>query len=110
MPRYSKNEVVLVHYPFSNLSGSKVRPAIVVSAPHVSQDVIVIPLTSKTSPLLTGEFILTDWGKAGLNVPSATKRGLYTVHQNLIAKSIGKLSDTDARSLEGSLRDWLGLK
>jgi mRNA interferase MazF len=110
MPRYSKNEVVLMHYPFSNLSGSKVRPAIVVNTPHISQDVIVVPLTSKTSPLLASEFILIDWSKAGLNVPSAVKRGLYTVHQSLVAKSIGNLSDADASSLESSLRDWLGLK
>jgi len=65
---------------------------------------------SQTSPLLAGEFILTDWSKAGLNVPSAVKRGLYTVHQSLVAKSIGKLFDADASSLESSLRDWLGLK
>ena len=110
MPRCSKNEVVLVHYPFSNLSGSKVRPAIVVNAPHASQDVIIVPLTSRTAQLLAGEFALADWSKAGLNVPSAAKRGLYTVHQNLIVKSIGKLSDADANSLETSLRDWLGLR
>jgi mRNA interferase MazF len=110
MPRYSKSEVVLVHYPFSNLSGSKVRPAIVVNSSHISQDIIVVPLTSKTSQLLAGEFILADWNKAGLNVPSAVKRGLYTLQQNLVAKSIGKLSDADAGSLESSLRDWLGLK
>jgi mRNA interferase MazF len=110
MPRYSKNEVVLVRYPFSNLSGSKVRPAIVVSAPHVSQDLFIVPLTSKVSPLLVGEFVLTDWSAAGLNVPSAAKRGLYTVHQSLIVKYVGILSDTDAKSLETSLRDWLGLK
>lgn len=110
MTRYSKNEVILVHYPFSNLSGSKVRPAIVVNTPHVSQDVIIVPLTSKISPLLAGEFILKDWSSAGLNVPSAVKRGLYTVHQNLVAKSIGRLSDADANSLDNSIRDWLGLK
>jgi mRNA interferase MazF len=109
MPNYSKNEVILVRYPFSNLSGSKVRPAIVVNDPHISQDVIIVPLTSKLSPLLAGEFVLTDWKAAGLNVPSAAKRGLYMVHQSLVLKSIGKLSDTDASSLENSLRDWLGL-
>src|SRR5712692_7492889 len=37
MPNYSKNEVILVRYPFSALSGVKVRPAIIVNAPHVSQ-------------------------------------------------------------------------
>jgi mRNA interferase MazF len=110
MPSYSKNEVVLVRYPFSNLSGSKVRPAVVVNAPHTSQDIIIVPLTSKTSPLLAGEFMLADWKAAGLNVPSAAKRGLYTVHQSLVMKSIGKLSAADALILESSLRDWLGLR
>ena len=33
MPNYSKPEVVLVRYPFSDLMGAKVRPAVVVSAP-----------------------------------------------------------------------------
>jgi len=46
MPSYSKNEVILVRYPFSALSGVKVRPAIIVNAPHVSQDVFIVPLTS----------------------------------------------------------------
>ncbi len=109
MPSYSKNEVILVRYPFSNLSGSKVRPAIVVNDPHISQDVMIVPLTSKVSPLLAGEFVLADWKASGLNVPSAAKRGLYTVHQSLAMKSIGKLSDRDASSLETSLREWLGL-
>ena len=109
MQSYSKNEVILVRYPFSNLSGSKVRPAVVVNEAHISQDVIIVPLTSKISSLLASEFVLADWKAAGLNVPSAAKRGLYTVHQSLIMKSIGKLSDVDANSLENSLRDWLGL-
>ena len=68
-----------------------------------------MPLTSKVSSLLAGEFALTDWQTAGLNVPSAVKRGLYTVHQSFVLKSIGMLSDADASSLENSLRDWLGL-
>ena len=97
MPSYSKSEVILVRYPFANLAGSKVRPAVVVNAPHNSQDVIIAPLTSKVSPLLAGEFVLADWQAAGLNVPSAAKRGLYTVHQSLIMKAIGKLSDVDAK-------------
>lgn len=89
MSSYSKNEVILVRYPFSNLSGSKVRPAIIVNAPHASQDVIIVPLTSKISPLLAGKFVLVDWKAAGLNIASAAKRGLYTVHQSLVIKSVG---------------------
>ncbi len=36
MPNFSKNEIVLVGYPFSDLSGVKVRP-VVVNASRISQ-------------------------------------------------------------------------
>ena len=109
MSNYSRGEVVLVRYPFSDLSGSKIRPAVIVNTPHVSKDVFILPLTSKTTSLLAGEFILKDWQQAGLNVETAVKRGLYTVHQNLITQSVGTLSDVDLNALDDALRLWLGL-
>ena len=108
MPNYSKNEVILVRHPFTDLSGIKVRPAIVISALHASEDVFIVPLTSRTVSLLAGEFVLTDWSKAGLNVTSAVKRGIYTVGKELVIKSIGKLSASDSKRLERSLHEWLG--
>jgi mRNA interferase MazF len=51
MPSYSKNEVILVRYPFSNLSGSKVRPAVVVNASHLSQDVFIVPSRRENSSI-----------------------------------------------------------
>jgi mRNA interferase MazF len=109
MASSSKNDVILVRYPFSDLSSAKVRPAVVVSAPHVSQDIFIVPLTSRTSSLLVGEFLLADWTAAGLNVPTAVKRGLYTVHQALMLKTVGRLTQRDAEQVERSLRAWLGL-
>ncbi len=64
MPSYSKNDIILVRYPFSDLSSSKVRPAVVVNAPHISQDIFIVPLTSKTTSLLEGEFVQTDLGSS----------------------------------------------
>ncbi len=109
MPTYSKGSVVLVRYPFSDLTSAKVRPAIAVSTSHQSQDVFVVPLTSKTDRLLTGEFVMNDWKEAGLNVASAVKRGLFTIHQDLIIKKVGAISSQDASQLEQSMRAWLGL-
>jgi len=109
MPSYSKNEVILVRDPFSALSGVKVRPAIIVNAPHVSQDVFIVPLTSRTTSLLAGEFVLADWAAAGLHVPTAVKRGLYTAHETLILKRVGRLTPTDTEQVDRSLRQWLGL-
>ena len=108
MPNYSRHDVLLVRFPFTDLSGAKVRPAVVVHAPHSSQDSFVVPLTSRLATLQAGEFVLQDWAKVGLNVPTAVKRGIYTIHPSLIVKFIGQLSATDSRSLERSLREWLG--
>lgn len=109
MQNYSKNIVILVRYPFSDLSNAKVRPAVIVNAPHSSQDILIVPLTSKTGSLLDGEFVLDDWAAAGLNVVTAVKRGIYTVNGSLVIKTVGKLADVDIEKLEQSLRTWLGL-
>jgi mRNA interferase MazF len=109
MPSFSKNEVILVRYPFSDLTAAKVRPAVVVGATHPSEDYLVVPLTSRTTRLRAGEFTMSDWRASGLNVPSAVKHGIYTIHESLILKSVGRLSASDAQRLEQSLRQWLGL-
>lgn len=109
MPNYSKNNVILVRYPFSDLSAIKVRPAVIVNSDSSSQDYFIVPLTSRTYSLFPGEFILNDWQVARLNVPTAVKRGIYTIEQSLIIKLIGELSAKDTKALEASLRLWLDL-
>jgi mRNA interferase MazF len=54
MPSFSKGEVILVRYPFSDLTGAKVRPSIVAGEAGVFDDCLIVPLTSKTGRLRTG--------------------------------------------------------
>lgn len=108
MPSYLRHEVVLVRYPFSDLTNIKVRPAVVVGS-AIRGDLLIVPLTSRASGLAAGEFTLADWGGAGLNVPSVLKRGIYTIHTSLVLKSVGRLSASDIANLESSLRTWLEL-
>ena len=110
MPTCLRNDIVLVRYPFSDLLGTKVRPAVVVNAPHRSRDIFVVPLTSRIGSLLDGEFVLSGWTAAGLHVPTAVKRGLYTAQGSLVIKRVGQLTGRDAADLELSLRSWLGLQ
>jgi mRNA interferase MazF len=107
MPNFSKSAVVLVRYPFSDLSNSKVRPAVIVGTQKESRDLFIVPLTSRLFSLLSGEFVLSDWRGSGLNVPTVVKRGLFTIDSGLILKTLGKLSLNDANQLDGSLRLWL---
>lgn len=109
MQNFSRNDVVLVSYPFADCIGNKVRPAVIVSGAHRSQDVVVVPLTSRADRLGAGEFLLGEWQAAGLNMASVVKRGLFTVHKAFVVKRIGALSGMDMLRIDDSLRRWLAL-
>jgi hypothetical protein len=59
--------------------------------------------------MIEGEFSLADWQGAGLNVASVVKRGLYTIHESLVIKMVGRLGTDDTRRIDAALRQWLGL-
>jgi mRNA interferase MazF len=56
---------------------------------------------------LINDVVLESWELSGLNVSSAVKRGLYTIHQNLILKRVGQLTQLDQTKLASSLKSWL---
>ncbi len=109
MTNYDRGDVVLATLPFSDLTGIKQRPAVVVSAPHPSVDLLLLPLTSQLDHLQPGEFALADSKAAGLLFPSAVKRGLFTLDKTRINRRFGRLTTTDRERLDGALRLWLGL-
>ena len=83
---FSRNDIVLLPIPFSDLTSSKVRPAVVVGmAPHHG-DLFLAPITSRVNQ---GEFALKGWRSCGLNVPSAVKGQLATVESKLVRKTVG---------------------
>lgn len=107
---YSKGDVVLLPYPFTDLQATKVRPAIVVAAEDGKySDVFVVPVTSRISALNSGEYVLKNWSSAGLNVPSAVKRGCVLVDTALILKKVGTCSKPDVTALNRALKQWLEL-
>jgi len=66
----SCHDVVLLPVPFSDLSSSKVRPAVVIGLGTYPGDLFVVPITSQ---LPNTDFPLQDWRSAGLNVPGGVK-------------------------------------
>ena len=109
MTSYDRGDVVLATLPFSDLTGIKQRPAVVVSAPYPSVDLLLLPLTSQLEHLQLGEFALADWKAAGLLFPSAIKRGLFTLDNARINRRFGRLATADPQGLDRALRLWLGL-
>ena len=89
--------------PFSDLTGIKKRPAVVVSAPHSSVDLFLLPLTSQLENLQPGEFALAEWEGAGLLFPSGVKRGLFTLDKTCINRRFGRLAIADQSECDSTL-------
>lgn len=104
---YSRNEIVLLPIPFTDLSSRKVRPAVVVGHSRHPGDLFVAPITSQ---LQNAAMPLQDWSAAGLNVPCGIKSQIATIEDRLVVKSVGKLSARDQATLNSALRDWLKLR
>jgi len=109
---YSFGAVVLVPFPFTDQSGSKKRPAVVVNSAGYQaarRDLVIMAVTSQIRPRPAyGEFLVRDWKKAGLVAPSAVKPVLATIEKRLVIKKLGQLQPPDVRSLRASLEQILG--
>ena len=102
----SRNDVVLLPVPFSDLSSRKVRPAVVIGREARHGDLFIVPITSQTANIDTA---LLEWQSAGLNVACGIKAQLATVSETLVLKAVGRLSKRDQAALDQRLRSWLSL-
>jgi len=107
---YARGDVILVPFPFTDLSTTHVRPAVVVSsrAYNAGADVIVAMITGQPHARAT-DCSLRDWKQAGLIQPSWMRAKVATLTQSLVQFSPGRLSPRDLRAVDKRLRLALGL-
>ena len=111
----ARGDIVLVPFPFTDLTGRKVRPAVVVSPDPQGADVVIVFISSASATALAP----TDWAlpasqrdfaQTGLKVSSVFKCGkLLTLHRSLILRRLGRVSPAIQRELDARLKRAIGL-
>ena len=111
-------DIVLVPFPFTDLSRQKARPALVVSPPHFSArspDTILAAISSKV-PEVASEFEIViqqdspEFALTGLRVSSVIRVAkLVTMQQSLIFSTLGKLSKPVLRLFDEAIARAVGL-
>lgn len=94
-----KGKVVLIPFPFDDLSATKVRPAICLTNPIGKYNHIILALITSQIPtdLLETDIVLNtshpDFRTSGLRKPSTIRLDhLMTVRKSLIRRELGALS------------------
>lgn len=113
MTTWRRGDVVLVPIDFTDRSGTKRRPAVVVSGDRynaASPDVMIASITGNFRGVRhPGDHPLADWREAGLLRPSLVQAKIATVEATIIERRLGALSAGDLAALDRGLRDALAL-
>ena len=109
---FSFGDVVLVPFPFTDQSGTKKRPAVVVSSHGYNssrRDIVIVAITSQVRvPLAFGEAMVADWQGAGLVKASVLKPVFTTIEQALVIRTMGALSIADGKTLREVVGEVIG--
>lgn len=104
MERFVKGEVVVVPFPFSDLSNSKNRPCLVLAG-LLGIDIIICEITSQSRKDADAISLKQkDFQKGSLNIDSWIKPSkLFTPEISMIKYKIGKVKQSKIKEVEEQL-------
>ena len=116
-PNVNKWDVVLLSFPFTDLSATKVRPAVVVSPDtynSTSQDAVVILITTNTTRSSAFDLLIAkshpEFLQTGLRYDSAIRIDkIFTLSKRLVVMSLGRFGPVLIGEVEKQLRLFLQL-
>ena len=111
MTTFKRGDTVLVKFPFSEGTGFKKRPGLVISSDDYNearQEVIIAGITGNIERVLFGDTVLDEWREAGLKYPSLIAGIVQTIKNDMIVHRLGIVSEPDRRSVDENLKKSMG--
>ena len=106
---------MLTQFPFTDLTGTSLRPALVVSAGQIGQDIVLVGISS----VLRGVLAPTDYavdashpefGLTGLRMTSVFRlHKLATVERSVVVRRLGRIGPQLQAEVDNLLRVVLDL-
>jgi mRNA interferase MazF len=107
---FKKGTVVLIPFPFTDLSGKKIRPGIIISKGKVGQDIIVVFVTSASKSRAKHTIVLSPTQTNGIKVPSQVVCSkIATLETKIVLGELGSLTHTQIHAIDSEVEKVLGL-
>lgn len=102
---YKKGTIILVPFPFTDLSGSKVRPAIIVSHNLRGDDVVVLFISSQIKHRGTHDIAIKPDTHNGLKLSSLIKcTKIATLDKKIVLGELGRVSPAIQKKIDQTLK------
>lgn len=112
MINYNQGDVLLVDFSFSEGTGSKKRPALIISSDNYHkkrQEVIIMAITSNINRVLFGDTKINKWKEAGLLFPSVVTAIIRTIKAKTALRKLGTLTKQDFHSIKENIEKVIGI-
>jgi len=98
-------DVVVVPFPFSEKTGSKRRPALVLSNASFNRSghTVLAMITTREHHPWPGDCSINDFKDAGLPLQCMVRLKLFTLDNRVILRRLGRPSDADRARIEANL-------
>jgi mRNA interferase MazF len=104
-------DVAVVPFPFTDIPVTKYRPAVVLSGTAFNKDngsTILAMITSARESSWPSDIPIQSHAESGLITPSIIRWKVFTLTNDLIARTAGTLSGVDTAALKAALRKVMG--
>jgi mRNA interferase MazF len=110
MTVYRKWDIILVPFPFTDLTAAKKRPALIVSPDKYNQSVQDVVIAFLTSRMVVssrpGDHRIRFWKESGLPKASLLRMKFATIDREVIVKRIGRLFEEERNSVRDTLKEF----
>ena len=108
---YHRGDIVLIPFPFTDLTTIKTRPAVVVSVERFQKEIgdFTVAMITSVPHSTSYDCEIRDWRAANLVSPSWIRAKLVTLDPKLVRYKPGKLTNGDLVEAEKIIRLALGL-
>ena len=104
MSEFRFGDIILIRFPFTDASGAKKHPALVLHDTS-DNDIIICRITSQVKETKF-DIEVTDQQSTGLKLASIIRlHKIVTIEKTLVDKKMGALSETDAKSVKSLIKD-----
>lgn len=107
---YKRGTVILVPFPFTDLAGSKVRPALIISDGKIGSDIVVVFITSQAKVKEKYMIAVASSESNGLKTRSnIVCSKLATLDAKIVLGELGMMGKIDQQKVDDELKKVLGL-
>lgn len=107
---YKKWDIILVPFPFTDLTSLKKRPCLVISPDEYNKgpDILISFITSKLDrEKRLGDYKIEKWEESKLPKPSMIRMKFATIDKSIVVKKIGGLEELDISKFQEEIMKFI---